>query len=581
MDSLRQSQLPQRMSTPRASAITILILAALGALVARLYAIQINSHDRFTALSRKQHLRNIPIPAKRGNIYDTRGRPLAVSKQVKSLCADPSAIEDVETAAKNIAEVLGIDPAKLMKHLCEKKEAMKRFAWVKRHLTEKEVEVVSELDSEYLWFINEDKRFYPHASTAAHVIGFVDKDGKGLEGIEASWNTVLAGKAGSRIVMIDGKRTYISGPNLTETPPVDGLNIFLTIDLEIQRIAEEEIKAAFTKHRPKSATAVVLEAGTGDILAMANFPTFDPNRPGNSPADSRRNRAVTDIFELGSVIKPFIALAALQEKLLSPTSTFSCEGSFKYHRRRLRCHKTHGAITFREGIVKSCNVYASRTGILLGKQRLYDCVTALRFGQKTGIGLPGESPGYFTPYEKWSPVYTLTSIPIGHEIQATPLQIATAFSVFANGGVFIAPRIVKRIETQDGSKSKSFPPRIGHRVYSQHVVENQMIPILEEAVEKGTGTRARCKNYRIAGKTGTTQVVDPVTGTYNRGLYVSSFACIAPLDSPRICVLVLVNEPRGEYYGGLVAAPYAGNIVRRTLQYLEVRPDKDGASPDE
>jgi cell division protein FtsI (penicillin-binding protein 3) len=383
--------------------------------------------------------------------------------------------------------------------------------------------------------------------------------------VERAANAFLAGQKGSRVVPVDARRRPLDG---ADAEPA-GADIVLTVDLAFQRIVEEELDAACAESRPRWAVAVALEPGTGAVLAMAVRPGFDPNDPGAAPADARRNRGVTDPYEPGSTLKPFLAAWALDQGLATPETRYDCEnGLWKHGPRLLHDHHPYGILTLAEVIKHSSNIGAAKLGALsLGRDRLYEGLRRFGFGERTGTDLPAEDAGSLKPPARWDR-YTVTSIPIGHEISVTPLQLAAAMSAIANGGTLYRPFVVRRALAADGTLLAENGPFPVRRVVGERAAW-QMIAILKEVVAGGTGRRAQVPGVAVAGKTGTTQKVDPATGRYTHERFISSFVGFAPADEARVCVAVVIDEPQGAYYGGAVAAPVVGRIIRRGLIHLE------------
>jgi len=539
-------------------------------LIIRLFKLQYFDHARYGDLARNQQTVKVDIPAVRGRIYDSAGRILATSLVVDSVFAEPHVIEDKESTCIKLAPVLGLDKEALLEKL--KQNAAKKFIWIKRFVSAEEAEAVRRLGLVGIGFRKESKRFYPRGIVASHVLGCVNIDGEGLEGIELMFDRQLRGEDGYRILLRDGKRCPIQPASPRGKPAQDGASVVLTIDSIVQHFTEEALDDIVEKWDPLAATVVVMSPYTGEILAMANRPTFDPNIFNEYPADARRNRAVTDSYEPGSVLKPVIMAAALEENVTRPEDKIFCHnGLFAYRARRLRDHHPYGWLTASDVIVKSSNIGMAKIGLALGPEKMYRYVKNFGFGAATGIRFPGEAPGQITPPEKYS-YYTLTSVPMGQEIAVTALQFARAFAVFGNGGILVKPKLVRGLLDSRGRVIERYGRAGARRVISKKTAD-EVMKMLVGVVNSGTGRRAGLDEYQLAGKTGTAQKIAP-EGGYTHSRFISSFACIGPAEDPSFVVVVMVNEPRkgNSYYGGTVAAPSAGRLAKRILGFNRVRP---------
>jgi len=539
-------------------------------LTARLIEIQYFDHEHYLSLARNQQRTKVTIPARRGEIFDCQGRTLAMSVTARSVFAEPHRLPEVKDTCEKLALALDLDPSALLERLIAARN--KKFIWIKRFVSEEEAQAVRALNLTGVGFRKESQRRYPLGVVASHVIGFTGTDGHGLEGIELLFDRELSGTDGYKIVLRDGRARAIQPPVPQEKRPVAGASVVLTIDGAVQHFAEEVLDRIMQKWNPLGATIVVIQAHTGEILAMANRPTYDPNRFGDFSSDARRNRAVTDSFEPGSTFKPVIMAAALEEGVTRPQDRIFCEdGLFVYRARRLRDHHPYGWLTAKEVIAKSSNVGMAKVGLALGGDLMYRYLRNFGFGGKTGLKLPGEVAGQITPPRRYS-YYTLMSVPIGQEIAVSALQLTRAFCVFANGGILVKPKIVRGLVDERGAVIKRYDNKSNRRVISARTA-GQIMQMLELVVSDGTGRKAKVAGYRIAGKTGTAQKINP-EGGYAHSRFVSSFICIAPAEAPRFVLLVTVNEPRagGSYYGGTVAAPSAGELAKRILEFHAVRP---------
>lgn len=541
------------------------------ALAVHIGRIQLAEHDKYLKLAKVQQCKKIELPARRGSILDRNGSKLAESLQVGSVYADPAEIEDISSAAYHLGKALKLDSSKIVKLL--KKD--KRFVWIKRKVGDEELGAVAKLPLKGVYIKHEYHRFYPNEQLGSHILGFTNIDEKGLEGIELSFDNVLSGKPGYKLIVRDALQRQIITPDAEVRLPRHGNDVVLTIDANIQRITEEELEIAWKKWKPSSATAIVMDPMTGEVLAMANYPTFDPNHFKKYPANARRNLAITDCYEPGSLMKPLVISGVFEQGLARPDDVFFCEnGSGNIEGRILRDTHSYGNLTVSEIIAHSSNIGMAKIGMLMGNERMYQYLRQFNFGERTGIELPGEIGGIFRPVKQWSKKYSLISISIGHEIAVTPIQFITAFCSIPNGGLLLRPKIVKSIIKNDNQTREVLQyPQPVRRVMSANVARNVMNPILMKVITEGTGKNANLLEYDVAGKTGTSQKIHGEGGRYSHEKYVGSFIAYAPADRPRMCVLVMINEPQnGEYYGGIVAAPVVREIMRRSLVYLGVEP---------
>lgn len=536
-------------------------------LALQLGRIQILEHDKYQGLADRQHYKRVEIPAHRGSILDRNGKILAHSMETNSVYANPREIEDKARASNELAGALGLEVSRVQKAL----DRDKKFVWIKRDVSKKEVQAVEELNLAGVEIQQESRRSYPCGKLLSHVLGFVDIDEKGLEGVELGFDRELSGRPGYRIITRDGKQRAIFNAENPYISPVHGNNIILTVDLALQYILEEELDKVFEHRKPLSATAIAMDPATGEILALSNRPTFNPNSFTLSSADQRRNRAVTDSYEPGSIIKPIVVSGVLQQGLVSPKDVIFCHnGVYKSGRRTLRDVHPYGNLTVEEIVVNSSNIGMSKIAAESGNKGLYEALKMFGLGQPTGINLPGETDGTLRHYKRWTS-YSGASIAMGYEVTATPLQMVTAYSAIANGGTLLRPRIIMAaVDNENKAVKKPFKQASGRRILSGDLAAGVMTPVLTRVVDEGTGKNAAIEGYKVAGKTGTAKKINPAGKGYGNAGYVSSFIGYAPADKPRICVLVIVNKPSGgAYYGGTVAAPVVREILRRSLNYME------------
>ncbi len=551
----------------RAGVVFSSLLLLFGFLALRLYAIQIEKHSDHLKRKDDQSNSYVDRTHPRGMILDRDDRVLALSISVPSVWADPGRV--TPEMILDLSDALQLDADKLAQTLSPRRVGVsspRRFAWVKREVSLVESNRVENLLEKYgvrrgaFGLRSEYVRRYPEGSLASHVLGFAS-DSSGGEGVERIMHDLLQGGVIRQDVRVDGKRRIVGG----RASEVGLAKVSLTIVSEIQDIVEEELLLAFEAHQPKWATAVVMQPSTGAILALANLPSFDSNRPGESPPGDRRNRALTDPYPPGSTMKVIISAGALEEGKVSPSTVFDCEsGLWRYRGRTLHDHHPYEKLTLTEVLLKSSNIGAAKLGALfLGKKGLDHWIRKFGFGAKTGIDLPAENGGVFRPMEEWTS-YSLTSLPIGQEISVTPVQLVNAMSVIANGGWLMRPRVVRRVIREDGTILRDSPAVRVRRVISE-TTARKMRKILSLVVKEGTGRRAQVEGVPVGGKTGTTELIDRHGTKY---AWVASFAGFAPVEDPRLCIAVILAEPAGEEHsGGKVAAPVVGNILRRALVF--------------
>lgn len=536
------------------------------AICGRLVYLQIFSYGFFAKQAEHQQQREIPLSAKRGVIYDRNGHELAMSVLVDSAFAVPSEVKDLPTAVSLITRITGEDGRVVLADC----RAHKTFCWVARKADDETIQRIKSLNLQGIHFQREPKRFYPDRDLAAQVIGTVGMDDSGQSGIEHEYNDELSGRAGEMSISVDARRQWFAD---VEKQPEPGENVVLTIDKNIQYIAEKELDQAIEDTHAIAGTAIVENPHTGEILALANRPTFNPNvRKDITPA-ALNDRAVSDIYEPGSAFKMVTISAALEERVTNPDEIFDCqEGSIVYNGMRIRDAEPHGLLPVWGVLAESSNVGAIKIALRLGPDRFYKYIRDYGFGQQTGIELPGETRGITRPPSRWSKV-SIAAIAMGQEIGISPIQLASLVSTFANDGVRIAPRIVAGTEPpQAGLQTVSFHPGPSHRVVSS-LTAAEMRSMMQKVVLMGTGRKAALQGYTAAGKTGTAQKVDPATGAYSKTKYVGSFAGFAPLNNPQIVVAVILDSAVGLHQGGQVSAPVFRRIAQQVLEYLHVPHD--------
>lgn len=561
----------------RASLIFFFLFLFLLALTIRLAYLQIVKSQELEERAQNQQKRTIKIEPQRGIIYDRRMRKLAVSLTLSSLYALPKEIANREEIIEKLSPVLKEDSSQILDRLNKEKN----FVWLLRKMPEDLAEKIKELDiSNGIGLTEEPKRLYPKGTFACHLLGFAGVDDQGLEGVELLYNQYIKGTPGWLLSTRDARGRNVLSGEYRLYPPSGGYDIILTIDESIQYIAERELEKVYKEQEAKSATIIVMDPKTGEILALANQPSYDPNRFEDYPSYVRRNRAVTDLFEPGSSLKFVTAAAALAEDVVKYEDRFYCEkGSLRVLDHVIHDVKKYEWLTFPEVIEKSSNIGTIKFAQRIGPLKLYEYLCSFGFGSLTGIDLPGEVRGILRKPRKWSGL-SMAALPIGQEISVTAIQLATAASAVANGGVLMRPWVVKAIISKEGKIIKEFGPTPIRRVISQETAY-RLTDILKGVVVKGTATMARVPGYEVAGKTGTAQKMDPQTGKYSQDKAVASFLGWVPADDPRILILVVVDEPKGLsseegilHYGGLIATPVFREVAQRTLCYLNVPSEK-------
>ena len=532
----------------------------------RLVYLQIFCYGEFQQRAERQQQRSINVSAKRGIIYDRQGRELAMSIQVDSAFAVPTEIPDLPNTISLIARITGGD-ARMVLADCR---ARKTFCWVARKADAETIDRIRSMNLQGIHFQKESKRFYPKRELAAQVLGYVGTDDDGLSGIEREYNDQLQGKPGTMLISVDARKKWFGR---IEKEPEAGNNVVLTIDEKVQYIAERELDQAIKDTHAVAGTVIVQNPHTGEILALANRPTFNPNVKKEIRNEALKNRAVSDIYEPGSTFKLVTISGALQEKLIRPDELFDCQmGSIVINGLRIHDAKPHGVLTVADVLAESSDVGSVKIALRLGEDRFYNYIRAFGFGQQTGIELPGETRGMTKPVNRWSKV-SIGAISIGQEIGVSAVQLAALVSTFANDGVKVAPRIVATTTApQSTPQLVTFHPQNEQRVISP-LVAAQMRQMMQRVVLHGTGRRAVLEGYTSAGKTGTGQKVDPATGAYSRTKYNASFAGFAPINNPAVTVAVILDSPVGPHQGGQVSAPVFQRIAQQVLEYLHVSHD--------
>ncbi|HOK56592.1 MAG TPA: penicillin-binding protein 2 [bacterium] len=540
----------------------------------QLFNLQVIMYSKYKIIERKTRYAKIKVLAERGKIYDRWGNLLAFNLPNYSLYFDTWMIQKLKeknpeylNELKNkLSEILKIDKKQIEEKMNEP------YALIKKDIEIEEYEKIKKTNLKGIYFERKYKRVYPYGRHACHILGYTDIDGKGLEGVEYFYDSFLKGKDGIYLVLKDGLGNLIPSIKKTLIKEEKGKDIVLTIDSDIQFIVEEEIKNGYEKFSPKNISVIVMDADTGEILALANYPDYDPNNFSKFDLSIIRNKCVTDLFEPGSVFKIVTAAAAIEENIFTPDSTIMCEYG-KWFVRDHYLHDVHpyGILTFEETVVKSSNIGIVKIAMSLGEEKLYKYCKKFKFGERTGIDLPGEIGGIFRPLENWSS-YSITAIPIGQEVGITSIQGIRAISVFANGGYLVKPHIIKEIKDEKSYVINNYEDE------KEQILSTNTTNIVKEMLRKvvsseGTASSAKIDGYIICGKTGTAQKA--VNGGYLKGKYVSSFVGFLLSKKKNIAISVNVDEPMGTYYGGLVAAPIFRDILVRIINYYQIPPEKD------
>ncbi|MCP3057986.1 PASTA domain-containing protein [Myxococcus sp. K38C18041901] len=547
-----------------------LFLLLLGVAFGRAVQLQVFEQEKLRGMAQDQYVRQIEIPARRGDIFDRRGTPLAQSVEVDSVWVDPSMLPDVRQASKQLAKALKVDADELGARLARSK----RFAWVKRQAKPQEVAAVKALGLPGLGFTKEPKRFYPQRELGAHVMGLVGMDGKGLEGLEKAFEDELSGQNSRMSGFRDAKGRKLLVQGATDPLERQGAAVTLTLDRHLQYVAEKALAKAVEEAKAIAGMVVALDPKTGELLAVANHPRFNPNTPESSSRTGMRNRAALDTFEPGSTTKPFVVAAALEEKAITPESVFFCEnGAWRVGRHTINDTHSYGWLAPQGILQVSSNICMAKIAQVLGREKMVAGYHAFGFAERTGLSLPGEGRGVI-PFPKAE--VSLATQSFGQGMTATAVQIAAGYGALANDGVMMRPYLVSKVVDPDGVVLLENRPTEVRRVVSSKVAR-QVVGMLESVVVKGgTAPRAAMDEYRVAGKTGTAQKADPVARGYS-DKRIASFVGMVPAEDPRIVILVVVDEPKTDVYGGLVAAPAFKEIATAAMAHLAVPPSRTAA----
>lgn len=547
----------------------VLMLVLLGGFVLvlfRLVTLQVLRAEELSVRADRQHQKTVSLEGPRGTIVDRHGKVLAMNMEVPSVFGIPTTLESPAKAARQLSSILSVKVAELEKKLQQDRS----FVWLARKVDSEQGRRLDRLSLDGIGVVMEGRRFYPKGPLLSHVLGFAGMDGDGLEGVEHRYETYLRGEKRMMVLQRDALGRTVFPKNLAERNPVPGHQLTLTIDEVVQYIAERELEDAVTRSRAKSGTIIVLDPETGAVLAMAVSPRFDPNTVSNLSPDRWRNRALTDAYEPGSTMKTMIAAAAIEEAAMKPTTlVFGEHGRMTVANTVIHDHEKLGWVSFAQAIQKSSNIGAAKAGMVLGEQRLYRYLQAFGFGQRTEIDLPGEGVGLVKSPSAWGR-RSVASISMGQEIGVTPIQMVTAVAALANGGVLMRPYVVSEIRDAEGHLLRRVPSQVRRRVVSPETARS-VTKILEGVVTHGTGAKAAIPGFRVAGKTGTAQQIDPGTRRYSNSRFVTSFVGYVPADHPRLAMIVIIDAPHDKNAsGGSVAAPVFSSVGEQVLSYLGV-----------
>jgi cell division protein FtsI (penicillin-binding protein 3) len=549
----------------RLASVLIIFLILFIALLSRAFQLQVLSGEKLKNLAQRQHTATLQLQPERGMIYDRNGEKLAVSVLADSVCADPTRIADPVRASQQIAGILNLDKQVVMKKILEPKS----FCWLARRISPDQATNVDNMEIEGIFLVKEPKRFYPNGQLAAHLLGFVGADANGLEGLENKYDDILKGKPEKLAWARDakGKKIFLRVGNDVAKKD-ESVNLVLTIDSRIQYLVETHLKEAVLSKGAKGGIAIVMDPKTGEILAMANEAGFNPNNINGLTPEKWRNRAITDYFDPGSTFKPFLVAGALEEKTIRESEKFYCEdGNFivANHVIHEANRQRHGQLSVRDILKYSSNIGSVKIAQKMGKEKFYQYIDNFGFGTKTGIDLPGESPGLVRPVKNWTKVDTAT-IAFGQGVSVTAIQMITAMSAIANGGVLMKPYILRSVTDKNNIPIKMYNPTVVRKVVSAETAK-RLTNMLTEVVGSvdGTGKNANIVNVAVAGKTGTSQKFDFSRNVYSSEKVRTSFMGFFPADNPQVAILVILDEPQRDKWGGVAAAPVFKSIGEQIL----------------
>jgi len=554
----------------RIYAVTTFFLLGFGAILARAYQLQVIERDYLRGTAENGIIGTTKLPPERGTIYDREGNELALSVQVGSVFAHPKQIKEKKKTARQLSRILGEKKTRILKLLRRDRS----FVWIKRRISPILTQQMSDLKMDGIGVTTETRRYYPCREIAAHLIGFSGADNQGLEGLEKRYDDSLKGPQHRLIRMRDALGRSFS-INRTDRSGRGMHHLILTIDKEIQYKAQQALKIAVKKTRARGGHCIVVNPETGEILAMAVVPEFNPNAFSKYRPDQWRNRIVTDCFEPGSTLKAFLLAASLEESVVTPLSQFHCEeGAYKVGGRVVHDTHKYGKLSVSDIIVHSSNIGAIKIGQKLGYAKFSDYLKNFGFSSKTGVDLLGERKGFIREAEKARTIDRATLF-FGQGMTATSLQLTMAMAAIANGGKLMRPYVVKKIVDESGGLVKETCPKVVRRVISTRTAK-RVVEVLEGVVgSEGTAPKAAIRGFRVAGKTGTSQKVDPKTKRYSNSKYVAIFVGFVPVERPKLVILALIDEPKGVAYGGLVAGPVFRDVGSWSLNHLKVNPQPD------
>ena len=559
-----------RMLRARIGLLGVLLLAGAGAVVNRAFELQVLSSPKLRAMAEEQYLKGIHLSPKRGSIYDRNGAELAVSVDVDSVFANPKRLRadgvDLAQLATKLSALLGVDTELIRKRL----RSDRHFVWIKRRVSPGQGKAIAALEIPGVGLTAESRRYYPNRELAAHVLGFANVDGQGIEGLELQLDSLLRGSSALVPAIRDRRGRVVFSEQLLDDRAAQGDEVVLTLDKTIQHIAERELELAVRTFEAKGGSVVVLDPLSGEILAMANFPSFNPNEPSGAPPGHRRNRAITDRFEPGSTLKPFTMAGALAAGVIRPDQRIDCEeGAMRVAEYTI--HDTHKweELTPTEIIAYSSNIGTAKIGVSLGRARLYRTLRDFGFGTVTGVGLPGETGGILRHHKRWYEMDAAT-ISFGQGMSVTALQLASSTAALANRGRLMRPILVRRAEDARGDVVKEALPSVQRQVVPPRIASTVADMMTAVTGENGTGVEAAIDGHLVAGKTGTAQKADYVRGGYADHKWISSFVGFAPARKPRLVTAVVIDEPVIAHQGGSVAGPTFRRITEASLRHLGV-----------
>jgi cell division protein FtsI (penicillin-binding protein 3)/stage V sporulation protein D (sporulation-specific penicillin-binding protein) len=531
-------------------------------------------HDEYSSLAAEKNSIRQTIPARRGLIYDRNGEILADNTPIRTAFADGTHIEKPHRIAEIAAPFLEMDVDALTKKLTSRDPYIVLRHEVPAEIAFKVTKALEIAKLRGIYFVPDSKRVHPNGSMLSHVMGFLNHDRQGIQGVEAAMDEYLSGQDGFRYIERDRTGQELVVYRGQEREPRDGLNVTLTIDMGLQSIVESELEAACKTYKPQTAVAILADPKTGEILAMASRPNFEPDAIGEADPEEMKNHAVIDMFEPGSTFKIVVASAALNEGIINTETLINCEGGhFAYGGKILRDHHGYGSIPVHDILMKSSNIGSAKMALMMGEQTFYEYMKRFGFGERTGIELPGEIPGLLPPPSRWDKL-SITRMPMGQAVAVTPLQTVQAMSAIANGGKLLAPHIVKSLADADGKIIREFQPSVIREVVNSETASIVSNALADVVSPNGTAVLASVPGFRVAGKTGTAQIPKP-GGGYYENKYLASFIGYMPQEDPAFICLVMIQDPKVGpelYYGGLVAAPVFARIAERAARYLDLQP---------